>query len=90
MEIVGTIEGYDVVYVPEKDVVFCKNTSVKYPIMEKIIRSSMCRERVEEKNLTVIKNEHWVTLGCLNTTLDNCKAIMKTINNIKTKHNGKK
>lgn len=91
MEKVGEIEGYDVIYVPEKDVIFCKNTTVKYPVIERIVRSSMSRERIEEKNLTVIKNEFWVTFGCLNTTTDNCKSIMKNVSNIKKsfRQNGK-
>ena len=49
---VGLIEGHDVIYVPERNQIFCKNTAVNFSTIEKIIRGSTMRETIPEKNLT--------------------------------------
>ena len=46
---VGEIQGYPVVYIPEKDSIFCKNTIVKYPIIERIVLSSKGKRRDTRK-----------------------------------------
>ena len=33
--IVGEVEGYPVIYIEEKDTIFCKNTAVKYSLLKK-------------------------------------------------------
>lgn len=80
---VGEIQGYDVIYVPEKDIVFCKNTTIKYPLIKRMIKSSMCREEIPEKELIITKNNGTIYLGCLTTTLSNCDKILREINKIK-------
>lgn len=32
--IVGHIENYPVIYVKDRDILFCKNTTVKYPLIK--------------------------------------------------------
>lgn len=77
---VGIVEGYPVFYIPKKDVLFCKNTSVKYSLLKQLYDSPFTKERIEEKSLDVVKDEFFIRFGCLNTNRTNCKLI---INNIK-------
>ena len=76
---VGEIQGHDVIYIPSKDVIFCKNTDIKFSIIEKIIRSNLERGEIPEKNLTIIKDNGIVSLGCLTTTMTNCLNIRKRV-----------
>lgn len=80
---VGEIQGYDVIYVPEKDVIFCKNTTLSFPLIERIVRGSMDRTSIPEKELVIIKNDNVVHLGCLTTTMENCLKIRKQVNKLK-------
>ena len=84
--IVGTVEGYPVIYILEKDIIFCKNTAVSYTLLKRLYDSPFSREKIEEKSLTIIKEEHFVTFGCLTTTKEYCQTVIKNINKIK---NGK-
>ena len=76
---VGEIQGHDVIYIPSKDVIFCKNTAIKFSIIEKIIRSNLERGEIPEKNLTIIKDNGSVSLGCLTTAMANCLDIRKRV-----------
>lgn len=80
---VGEIQGYDVLYVPEKDSIFCKNTLLSFPLIERIVRGSMDRTSIPEKELVIIKNDNVVHLGCLTTTMQNCLEIRKQVNKLK-------
>ena len=80
---VGEIQGHDVIYIPSKDVIFCKNTAIKFSIIEKIIRSNLERCKISEKNLTIIKDNGIVHLGCLTTTMENCLNIRRRISKLK-------
>lgn len=80
---VGEIQGYDVLYVPEKDVIFCKNTTLSFPLIERIVRGSMDRTSIPEKELVIIKDDNIVHLGCLTTTMQNCLDIRKQVNKLK-------
>lgn len=81
---VGEIQGHDVIYVPEKDVIFCKNTTLSFPLIERIIvKSSMDRTNIPEKELVIIKNNNTIHLGCLTTTMENCLQIRKQVNKLK-------
>ena len=80
---VGEIQGYDVIYVPEKDVIFCKNTTLSFPLIERIVRGSMDRTSIPEKELVIIKDDNIVHLGCLTTTMENCLEIRKQVNKLK-------
>lgn len=81
---VGQIEDQEVIYIPEKDILFCKNTAVPYKAIRPLLKSSSCREELAEKNLIITKNGSNVSLGCLNTTMSNIWAIDKNIKNIKS------
>lgn len=76
---VGEIQGHNVIYIPSKDVIFCKNTAVKFSVIEEIIRSNLERSEIPEKNLTIIKDNGIVSLGCLTTTMTNCLNIRKRV-----------
>lgn len=80
---VGEIQGHDVIYIPSKNVIFCKNTAIKFSIIEKIIRSNLERYEYPEKNLTIIKDNGIVHLGCLTTTMENCLNIRRRISKLK-------
>ena len=57
--IVGEVEGYPVIYIEEKDTIFCKNTAVKYSLLKRLYDSPFSREKIEEKSLTITKEEHF-------------------------------
>lgn len=80
---VGEIQGYPVQYVVEKDMVFCKNTICRVKDLKAAVYSSLNRECIEEKNLSIIKDHGVIYFGCLTTTLDNVEAIRQTIKQIK-------
>lgn len=81
--VVGNIQGHDVIYVPERNQVFCKNTAVNFSTIERIIRGSTMRETIPEKDLTITKDMGIVTLGCLTTTMENCLSIRRQVNKLK-------
>lgn len=83
METVGTIEGYDVIYIAERDALYCKNTAVPFKAIERIIKGSLDRGEIPEKNLIVTKDNGTVTLGCLTTTMENCLNIRHSVYKIK-------
>lgn len=80
---VGEIQNYDVIYIPERNQIFCKNTAVNFPIIKRIIQGSTMRETIPEKDLTITKDMGIVTLGCLTTTMENCLDIMRKVNKLK-------
>lgn len=86
MTVVGTIEGYDVIYVEERNALFCKNTAVSFPVIERIVRSSLNREEIPEKDLVITKDNGTVSLGCLTTTMENCLNIRRSVYKLKNKH----
>lgn len=79
--IVGEIEGYPVYYIPDKDIIFCKNTAVKYSLLKKLYDSPLTMERIEEKSLDITKEEFFIKFGCLTTDKQNCQQIIKKIKN---------
>lgn len=81
--IVGKIQGYDVLYLPEKDYVFCKNTVLPLCIMKDALRNGLDRVEITEKNLVILFNENTVDMGCLSTTKENLRNIAKEINRFK-------
>lgn len=82
--VVGSIEDHDVIYVSEKDILFCKNTSVPYNKMRGVLIDREY-DRCEIKNdlIATISDTGMVSLGCLTTTLENCIEINKEIKKIK-------
>lgn len=78
---VGKIEGWPVQYIPERRMLFCKNTAISLDKIELMLRSSLSRERDEAKNLTIVKLNNIVQFGCLTTTLDNVENIRRNIRN---------
>lgn len=83
MTVVGTIEGYDVIYIEERDALYCKNTAVPFKVIERIIKGSMDRDEIPEKNLVITKDNGTVSLGCLTTTMENCLDIRRSVYKIK-------
>lgn len=80
---IGEIQGYDVLYIPEKDIVYCKNTAVKVSILDKVVKDSKDIGEIPEKNLTITKDNGTITFGCLTTTLDAYKKMKREINKLK-------
>lgn len=80
---VGEIQGYPVQYVQEKDMVFCKNTVCKVSDLEKAIFSSLSREYIEEKDLSIIKDQSVIYFGCLTTSMNNVLEIRRKIKQLK-------
>lgn len=48
--IVGEVEGYPVIYIEEKDTIFCKNTAVKYSLLKDYM-IVLSQEKKLRKNL---------------------------------------
>lgn len=42
-KVVGSIDGYDVIYVEGKNMIFRKNTILPFPLIKRIIRGGLCR-----------------------------------------------
>ena len=82
--VVGSIEDHDVIYVSEKDILFCKNTTVPYTKMrEVLIEREYDRCEIKHDLIASISDTGMVSLGCLTTTLENCIEINKEIKKIK-------
>ena len=82
-EIVGKIEGYDVIYIPEKDLLFCKNTTMPYKVMKAaLIDDPLDRLHLKE-GLTMTKDGSVIHMACLTTNIENCIEINKKIKKIK-------
>lgn len=84
--IVGSIEGYPVEYNPKKRHVFCKNTTINFDVIYNIIFSDTASYRIEASQLSVVKLGNTVSLGCLSSSLDNVKNILKTIKRLDERH----
>lgn len=80
---IGEIQGYPVQYVMEKDMVFCKNTVCKVSDLEKAVFSSLNREYIEEKDLSIVKDQNIIYFGCLTTSMDNVLEIRRKIKQLK-------
>ncbi len=87
-EIVGKIEGYDVIYIPEKDILFCKNTTMPYKVMKAALLDSPIDRMELKKDLTMTVSEGIVQLACLTTNIENVKEINKNIKKIR--NNGRR
>lgn len=81
--VVGEVQGYDVIYIPEKDIVFCKNTAIRLSVLDEAVKSHTISSTIEEKNLTITKDNDTLCLGCLTTTLDNYRAMKRKISKLK-------
>lgn len=81
---VGEIQGYPVLYIQEKDMVFCKNTVCRVADLKRLIESPYERELLEEKNLSIVKMGSSIDFGCLTTTKENVRAIEREIRKIKS------
>jgi hypothetical protein len=81
--VVGKIEEYDVLYIPEKDVLFCKNTTVSYDLLKAALIDRKFDRTQLKADLVLSVDSEIVTLGCLNTNLENCESIYQTIKKIK-------
>lgn len=79
--ILGSIQGYDVIYIPEKDILFCKNTAVKRKWIEDALNSNLARIKIEEKDLVITKDKNLITLGCLHLTKQQAIEILNKIKN---------
>lgn len=79
--VVGNIEGYDVVYVDDRDTLFCKNTTMPYQVMKRLVQSSIDRQPLKA-DLVYHRDGFLITLGCLTTTMEHCNEIIKIVTQI--------
>lgn len=49
--VIGEIQGYDVIYIPEKDIVFCKNTAIRLSVLDKAVSDNCIRKWCKSYNL---------------------------------------
>lgn len=80
---IGDIEDYPVLYLPEKDLIFCKNTIVPVNVILDAFNSGIDRVEYKEKNLIMYFFKNEITLGCLKTSTENFRDMIKTIKKLK-------
>ena len=80
-EIVGKIEGFDVHYVPEKDILFCKNTALKRSVLSDFFYGSVDRVSIPSKNIVLYKDNSVVSLGCLTLSHSDAEDILNKTKN---------
>lgn len=78
-KVIGNIQGYDVIYVPEKQILFCKNTAVPYNLLREAVYGNLERYNIPQKNLVVRKDSSIIEFGCLRTTIEHAKEILANI-----------
>ena len=82
--IVGKIQDHDVIYVPEKDILFCKNTTMPYSVMRLALIDSPVDRLELKSDLVMTRGENGVIqMACLTTNIENIKEINKQIKKIK-------
>ena len=81
-KVVGSIDGYDVIYVEGKNMIFCKNTILPCPLIKRSIGGGLCWGTIEEMRRRITQDGSIIQLGCLTTTRENCEAIIKEVNKI--------
>lgn len=52
--VVGEIQGYDVIYIPEKDIVFCKNTAIRLSVLDAETAEQFIRKSFEIGCYTIL------------------------------------
>lgn len=81
--VVGEIQGHDVIYIPEKDYVFCKNTVLPLRVMLDLLKDNTDRTEIPDKNLVITLSGNIIDMGCLSTTKENLYSIKKIISKLK-------
>lgn len=81
--VIGSIEGHNVIYVEEKDIVFCKNTTVPYSILKRVFKNTLTKQQLKE-DLYYTTDGFNITLGCLSTNKREYQEFIKNIEKIKT------
>lgn len=80
-QVVGKIEGFDVHYVPEKDILFCKNTALKRSVLSEFFYGSVDRISIPSKNIVLYKDNSVVSLGCLTLSYSDAEDILNKTKN---------
>ena len=80
---VGKIQGFPVLYIPSRGLLFCKNTIVPFEEMRKVLHAPTAKHRIERSNLNITKMDNIIELGCLTTTVTNLIQIEKQINGLR-------
>ena len=82
--IVGKIQDHDVIYIPEKDILFCKNTTMPYSVMRAaLIESPVDRLELKSDLIMTQSDNGIIQLACLTTNIENIKEINKQIKKVK-------
>lgn len=79
-QVIGNIQGYDVIYIPDKKLLFCKNTVVPLALLKEAVYGSLDRYSIPQKNLVIRKDNSIIEFGCLRTTIEYAKKILAGIN----------
>ena len=87
--VVGNINGYDVIYGVEKDIVFCKNTTMPYSILKRAFKNTLTRQQLKE-DLYYTTDGFNITLGCLSTNKREYQEFIKNIEKNKKQMERKK
>ena len=80
--VIGKIQGCEVIYIPEKQLIFCKNTILPLNKVLEILKSPEQRTFIPEKKMWITKDEGTISFGCLTSTTDNIKLIHKNVKRI--------
>ena len=82
--IVGKIQDHDVIYVPEKDILFCKNTTMPYSVMCAALIDAPVDRLELKSDLVMTKSDNGIVqMACLTTNMENIREINKQIKKVK-------
>lgn len=80
---VGKIEEHPVLYLPEKDLLYCKKVVFPYKTLEEaLIESTLERIEIKE-DFIITKKGNSIQLACLTTSISNITLINKNIKKYK-------
>ena len=82
--IVGKIQAHDVYYLPERDLVFCKNTVIPYTkLKEVLLENPVDKYAFKEDIIMTRATENVIQFACLTTNIENIKEINNQIKKIR-------
>ncbi len=81
-QVVGNIDGNDVIYNTEDETVFCKNTELPYKLLRKVFDSSLNRVKIKD-DLYYIDHGFNMSIGCLKLDKNKYKEMINNIEKIK-------
>ena len=82
--IVGKVQAHDVYYLPERDLVFCKNTVIPYTKLKEVLLEDLVDKYTFKEDVIMTRAaESIIQFACLTTNIENIKEINNQIKKIR-------